>query len=118
MSTDFSIRPVGAPVAAPVVRPQPDATTDAVQTELPAPKTPTPPDASAPIGASPQATDNRSRDVVVDSAAAELVYRVVDSRTNQVVSQYPEEAKLRARAYFRSLDEAKLSKQVKLDQKA
>ena len=119
MSMDFSIRPVGAPVATPVVRPQPDAAMNAVQTELPAPKTPTPPDASAALSGNPRASDDRSRDIVIDRDAGQIVYRVVDNRTSQVVSQFPDEARLRARAYLRSLDEAKLQKaQMKLDQKA
>ncbi len=119
MSMDFSIRPAGAPVATPVIRPQPEAAMDAVRTELPAPKTPTPPDASVAVSGNPQPSDDRSRDIVIDRAAAQIVYRVVDNRTSQVVSQYPDEARLRARAYLRSLDEAKLQKaQMKLDQKA
>lgn len=119
MSMDFSIRPVGAPVATPVVRPQPDAAMDAVRTELPAPKTPTPPDASAAANGNPQPSDDRSRDIVIDRAAGQIVYRVLDNRTSQVVSQYPDEVRLRARAYLRSLDAAKLQKaQMRLDQKA
>jgi hypothetical protein len=119
MSMDFSIRPVGVSVATPVVRPQPDAATHGVHTELPAPKTPTPPDASAAANSNPQPSDNRSRDIMIDRAAGEIVYRVIDSRTSLVVSQYPDEVRLRARAYLRSLDEAKLqSSRIKLDQKA
>lgn len=119
MSMDFSIKPVGAPVATPVVRPQPDAAMDAVRTELPAPKTPTPPDASAAANGNPQPSDDRSRDIVIDRAAGQIVYRVLDNRTSQVVSQYPDEVRLRARAYLRSLDAAKLQKaQMRLDQKA
>jgi hypothetical protein len=117
MSTDFSIRPVGAPVAAPVVRPQPDAATQAVSTLLPAPKTPTPPDGSGAADNDPQASsDQFSRDVVIDRAAATIVYQLVDSETGQVVSEYPDAARLRARAYQRSLDEAKLDQ--KMDQRA
>jgi hypothetical protein len=119
MSMDFVIRPVGAPVAAPVVRPQPDAAVNAVRTELPAPKTPTPPDPSAAMSGNLQASGDRSRDIVIDRAAAEIVYRVVDNRTSEVVSQFPDEVRLRARAYLRSLDEARLQKaQMRLDQKA
>jgi len=89
-----------------------------VQTELPAPKTPTPPDASAAASGNPQASDDRSRDIVIDRAAGEIVYRVLDNRTSQVVSQYPDEMRLRARAYLRSLDDAKWQKaQMRLDQK-
>jgi len=119
MSMDFSIRPVGAPVATPVVRPQPDAAMDAVHTELPAPKTPTPPDAPAAVNSDPPASDDRSRDVLIDRAAGEIVYRLLDNRTGQVVSQYPDQVRLRARAYLRSLDEAKQQRaQLRFDQRA
>ena len=119
MSIDISIRPVGAPVVAPVVRPQPDAALNAVRTELPAPKTPTPPDASAALSSNPQPSDDRSRDIVIDRAAGEIVYRVIDNRTSQVIIQYPDEVRLPVRAYLRSLDAAKLEKaQLKFDQRA
>jgi hypothetical protein len=91
---------------------------NAVRTELPAPKTPTPPDASA-ASRNPQPSDDRSRDIVIDRDAGAIVYRVIDNRTSQVVTQYPDEVRLRARAYLRSLDEAKLQRaQLKFDQRA
>jgi hypothetical protein len=120
MSTDFSIRPVGAPVPPPVVRPQPDAAVNAVRTELPAPLTTTAPDNSGAASNNPQpSADQFSHDIIIDRAAAEIVYRVIDERTSEVISQYPDEVRLRARAYFRSLDEAKLNRPpVRLDQHA
>ena len=42
--------------------------------------------------------------MVIDRDAATIVYQVVDNRTSQVVKQFPEEAVLRRRAYFRTLD--------------
>ncbi len=120
MSTDFSIRPVGAPVPTPVVRPQPDAAVNAVQTELPSPQTTTAADSSGSASNNPQPpADQFSHDIIIDRAAAQIVFRVVDERTSQVISQYPDEARLRARAYLRSLDDAKLNRaHVKLDQSA
>jgi uncharacterized FlaG/YvyC family protein len=50
---------------------------------------------------------NLSRHVVIDSAAASIVYQVVDERTDTVVRQFPEEALLRRRAYLRALDALK-----------
>ena len=44
---------------------------------------------------------------MIDRAAASIVYQVVDERTSQVVKQFPEEAVLRRRAYFHSLDQTK-----------
>ena len=45
-----------------------------------------------------------SNQVVIDRDARAVVYQVVDNRTSQVVKQFPEEAVLRRRAYFHTLD--------------
>ena len=45
-----------------------------------------------------------ARQIVVDRAAASIVYQVVDLKTSQVVEQFPDEAILRRRAYFHTLD--------------
>ena len=49
-------------------------------------------------------TRSVSNQVVIDREAASIVYQVVDNRTSQVVRQFPEEAVLRRRAYFHTLD--------------
>ena len=109
MSTDFSIRPVGAPVAAPVVQPpSSEAAGNAVATELPASQSVTVADAGAAMrNASSAASDFVSHQAFIDRAAASIVYQVVDDRTNAVVEQYPDEAVLRRRAYFHTLDMTK-----------
>ena len=50
------------------------------------------------------ASDNISRQAFFDSAAGSIVYQVVDQQTDQVVNQFPDEAALRRRAYFHTLD--------------
>jgi hypothetical protein len=109
MSTDFSIRPVGTPAPSPIVQPFSPAANNAVPTELPASQSVTAPDASSPARNDPQAADDvsRSRQAYFDRAAASMVFQVVDSKTDQVVEQYPEEAVLRRRAYFHALDLSK-----------
>jgi hypothetical protein len=108
MSTDFSVKPVGAPVATPIVRPQPEAVKAAVATDLPSPKATTAQDpSSAARNDSQPSNSDLSYQIVIDRAAAEIVYRLVDSRTSAVVEQFPDEARLRLRAYQRALDEAK-----------
>jgi len=105
MSTDLSIKPVGVPAAAPVVNPSSEAAHKAVPTELPASQSVTAASASAGIRNDPEAaSDYVSHQVVIDRAAASIVYQVVDNRTNLVVQQFPDEAVLRRRAYFRALD--------------
>jgi hypothetical protein len=110
MSTDFSIKPVGAPVVTPIVRPQPDAVKAAVPTELPSPKAVTPQDPPTVARNDPQpGNTDQSYQIVIDRAAAAIVYRLVDSSTRLVLQQYPDEARLRSRAYQRALDAAKLT---------
>lgn len=106
MSTDFSIRPVGAPVALPVIQPpSSDAVANAVATELPASQSVVVADAGASLrNDSFNAGDFVSHQAFIDRAAASIVYQVVDGRTNAVVEQYPDEAVLRRRAYFHALD--------------
>ena len=118
MSTDFNIKPVGAPVAAPIAQPVSDAAQNAVATVLPASQSVAAVDASSragnesdavqvsisPAAASNAAAASVSDQVVIDRDAGAVVYQVVDNRTSQVVEQYPEEAVLRRRAYFHTLD--------------
>jgi hypothetical protein len=107
MSTDFSIKPVGAPVATPVAAPVSEAAHHAVATELPPAQSVTAADAGARVRvdtgpANPYSSV--SHQVVIDRAAASIVYQVVDNRTSLVVEQFPDEAILRRRAYFHTLD--------------
>ena len=101
MSTDFSIKPVGAPVATPIVHPVSEVVVHAVKTELPATQSVTAADTSARARNESDAVNaSVSRQIVVDRAAASIVYQVVDLKT----SQFPDEAILRRRAYFHTLD--------------
>ena len=105
MSSDFNVKPVGAPVATPVAHPASEAAAHAVATELPAPQSVTAADASARARNNfDTANANVSHQVVLDRAAASIVYQVVDQRTSLVVEQFPDEAILRRRAYFHALD--------------
>jgi len=109
MSTDFNIKPVGAPVAAPIVQPISEAAHNAVATELPASQSVVATDAGArtsdatPVHVS-ISTASVANQVVIDREARAVVYQVIDTRTSQVVKQFPEEAVLRRRAYFHTLD--------------
>lgn len=109
MGMDFNIKPVGGSVAAPVAEPSQDAARSAVPTELPPHKSVTA--AEAAIATNLQTNnDGLSRQVVIDREAAEIVYRVVDNRTALVVRQFPDDARLRARAYLRAEDDARLER--------
>lgn len=118
MSTDFNIKPVGAPVVAPIAQPLSHAAQDAVATVLPAPQSVAAAEGStrtdsesnavqvsiSNAAASNAAAASVSDQVVIDRDAGAVVYQVVDNKTSQVVEQYPEEAVLRRRAYFHTLD--------------
>jgi uncharacterized FlaG/YvyC family protein len=113
MSTDFNIKPVGAPVAAPIVQHVSESAQHAVATVLPARQSVAAADTSARasndsvavrISISNPAVANQ---VVIDRDSRAIVYQVIDTRTSQVVNQFPEEAVLRRRAYFHALDLSK-----------
>lgn len=109
MGADFNIKPVGAPVATPVIRPAPEAVREAVPTQLPPDKT---------VSAAPRVlqpnisaanyqqvdSDRISKEVIIDKGAGEIVFVSVDKKSNQVIDQYPEESRLRSRAYLRAMD--------------
>ena len=115
MSTDFNIKPVGAPVAAPIVQHVSEAAHHAVATELPASQSVAAVDSSARASTDSaavrvsisSASASVSNQVVIDRDARAVVYQVIDTKTSQVVNQFPEEAVLRRRAYFHALDLSK-----------
>ncbi|HVV41686.1 MAG TPA: hypothetical protein VHC94_11540 [Nitrobacter sp.] len=107
MSTDFSVKPVGAPVAASVVQTASGAANDAVPTQLPPEQSVTATDTDVRVrNDAPGTGDTLSHQVFVDRDAGSIVYQVVDNRTSLVLRQFPDEAALRRRAYFRALDAA------------
>lgn len=108
MSTDFSVRPVGVPSATTVDRPAPEAARKAVPTQLsPAQSVTAPEKPAAARNERSLDSDRLSRQVIYDQDSAEIVYQVVDRRNDNVVHQVPDEAKVRARAYFREIDRTK-----------
>jgi hypothetical protein len=119
MSSDFSIKPVGAPAATAIAQPASPAADEAVATELPAHQSVAAADASPRVRNDAQdASDGVSHQVIIDRDAASIVYRVVDNRTSLVLKQFPDQAILRRRAYFRALEDAKEAAQsLRIDRK-
>lgn len=113
MDSGLTIRPITGQNVADIVRAPPLSPHSAVATELPAAKSVTAPEASSNTNAGnarPQtATLNNdvSHEVVIDPAVREVIYRVVDVSSGQVIRQVPDEALLRVRAYARALDKQK-----------
>jgi len=107
MSSDFSIKPVGAPVAPLIVTAAAGSATASgtVAPQLPPSQSVTAVDTSGSIRNDLQdSSDFVSHQAFFDRAAASFVFQVVNSRTGQVVQQFPDEAVLRRRAYFHTLD--------------
>lgn len=118
MNVDIHIRPAVATAPMPIMRPVPDAADKAVRTELPSEKAVAASDAIEPANLTPRRTPVQtpaiSKAVMIDRDAASVVFVSIDDKTKQVVNQYPEESRLRTRAYLRSLDTAKLEAQLTL----
>src|SRR6201747_2230456 len=119
MSSDFSIKPVGAPVATPFVQPASPAADEAVATELPARQSVVAADAAPRVRNDTQNADGHtSNNVILDRDAASVVYQVVDNRTSLVVKQFPDQGVLRRRAYSRALEQAREDAQaLRIDRK-
>jgi uncharacterized FlaG/YvyC family protein len=109
MSADFSVKPVGVSAPATVVRPAPEAVREAVRTQLAAAQSVTAAETAKALPRDGAQIDRErlSRQTVFDQDSAQLVYQVVDRRTDHVVAQVPDEAKRRARAYFREMERNK-----------
>ncbi len=80
-----------------------------MRTQLPPTQTVTLPKPPRPLRRESVQIDRErlSRQMVFDQDSAQFVYQVVDERTEDVVAQVPDEAKRRARAYFREMERAK-----------
>jgi uncharacterized FlaG/YvyC family protein len=109
MSADFSVKPVGVPASTHIVRPAPEAAREAVRTQLPPAQSVTASETTKALRRESVQIDRErlSRHMEFDHDSAELVYKVVDQRTESVVAQVPEEARRRARAYFREMERVK-----------
>ncbi len=108
MSTDYSIRPAGSPAPSPAVQPVSQAVGNAVRTDLPASQSVTAADTSVAVHNDIQlSNDFVAREAFFDREAGAMVYQVLDSKTDLVVEQFPDEAVLRRRAYFHTLDMTK-----------
>jgi hypothetical protein len=108
MSSDFSIKQIGPPVAAPVGPPVSAAADDAVATDLPARQSVAAADAAARVRNDPQGPGaDTSKHVMLDRNAGATVWQVVDNRTSLVVRQFPDQQFLRRRAYARALEQAR-----------
>jgi broad specificity phosphatase PhoE len=100
MDTTIAIKPAVGVVDTSLTRADPSPVQQTVRTDLPAEKTVT---AVAKTSAVQQTSpETLSRQYIVDPQMREVIYRVMDTRTRQVVWQVPDQALLRSRAYSRT----------------
>lgn len=100
MDTGVTIRP-NANVAVQSYAPTAVASPDpATTTDLPASKAVTAANATTETRNDTPAT---THEVLIDPATREVIYRVIDVRSRQVVRQVPDEALLRTRAYAQAI---------------
>ena len=81
------------------------AFSSAAPTELPADKTVKPvikSDASRNDAKKAENSKPTTRDAIIDPETSEVVYRILDTQTRQVVHQEPDKAMLRQQAYIRA----------------
>ncbi len=79
----------------------------AVATDLSPAKTVTAAEIAQPVPNDAASSDNYQHTVLLDPATQDLIFRVIDVRSRQVVRQVPDEALLRMRAYSRALAQGK-----------
>jgi uncharacterized FlaG/YvyC family protein len=117
MDTALTSKP-SAPIATTAyVRPDAQPVREAVSTELAAPKAVTAVTNAAASNATSsndaaQRTAAFTREILIDPQSREVIFRVIDVRSRQVVRQVPDEALLRMRAYTRAMADGKTPAQA------
>jgi hypothetical protein len=117
MDIGSAVKPTGSPASFGPVRPDPVATRQAVPTELPSSQSVTAPtdsaaarNDSANVPSPPTVTHN----VVIDPATRQVVYRVVDDKSGDVISQAPDQRQLQL-AYTEAVRRAVAQGQARTD---
>jgi len=109
MDSGLAIRPVATPAQLALARVDPAPARQTVSTDLaPSQSVTAAADAGARQAAEQAARNERTttRDIIIDSATREVVFRILDVRTRQVIGQVPGETQLRLAAYARAVQRA------------
>jgi hypothetical protein len=109
MDSGLAIRPVATPAQLALARVDPAPARQTVPTELaPSQSVTAAADAGARQAVRQAAQDERTttRDIIIDPATREVVFRILDVRTRQVIGQVPGETQLRLAAYTRAVQRA------------
>jgi hypothetical protein len=102
MDAGLAIKPVAGTVAPEIGRPAVASVDPGVPTDLPQSKAVNPAAPSIPPDNS--AGEYTTHDVTIDPQLREVIYRVIDTRTRQVLQQVPDQALLRTRAYSKAIE--------------
>ena len=117
MDTALTSKPPAPVATTAFVRPDVQPVREAVATELAAPKAVTAV-TNAAVTNAPLSNEAMAkvapftREILIDPQSREVIFRVVDVRSRQVVRQVPDEALLRMRAYTRAMADGKTPTQA------
>ena len=105
MDAGLTIRPSAGVLETAQVRPEPIPARGAVVTDLaPSQSVVAAANVAAARNDSERASEQpTTHDIVIDPAAREVIFRVVDVRSNRVVRQVPDQAMLRMKVYSRAI---------------
>jgi hypothetical protein len=108
MDAGLTIKPVAGVAVTDYTRPTAAVVAGSIVTDLPDNKTVSPAAGTTPARndtAQPETSnaDYITHNVTIDPQSREVIYRVIDSRTRQVIQQVPDETLLRNQAYSKAI---------------
>jgi hypothetical protein len=104
MDAGLTTKPVAGVTVTDFARPTPVYLQAGTPTDLPPAKAVSPAPAAAAIRPESSSADYTTHNITIDSQIREVIYRVIDTRTRQVVRQVPDEVLLRSRAYSQAIE--------------
>jgi hypothetical protein len=107
MDAGLTIRPVAGGTIADFARLPTVYLPAGAPTELPTTKVVNPVAQAPATRPEASSTDYTTHDVTIDSQIREVIYRVIDTRTRQVIRQVPDEILLRTRAYSKAIEDGR-----------
>jgi hypothetical protein len=104
MDAWLTIKPATNVLQTSVMQSAPAQVQHAVESDLsPAKSVTAAPNVAPQRNDAPRAEDLFRHDIIIDPQSREVIFRVIDVRSRQVVRQVPDEALLRLRAYARAV---------------
>jgi hypothetical protein len=104
MDAGLTIKPVAGVTLPDFTRPGPATIQAGAPTDLPPAKAVNPVADAGAIRPESSPADYTTHNVTIDPQIREVIYRVIDTRTRQVIRQVPDEVLLRSRAYSKAIE--------------